>query len=72
MFLVDAISGLTPADEDVAGILRRANKPVILVVNKADNGALRLAASTSTRWGWATHTRFRRCTGPELVTCWTP
>ena len=44
VFLVDAISGLTPADEDVAGILRRANKPVILVVNKADNEALRLVA----------------------------
>lgn len=44
VFLVDAIAGLTPADEDVAGILRRANKPVILVANKADNESLRLAA----------------------------
>ena len=44
VFVVDAIGGLTPADEDVAELLRRANKPVILVVNKADNENLRLAA----------------------------
>jgi len=35
-FLVDGRSGLTPADEDVAIQLRNADKPVILVVNKAE------------------------------------
>ncbi len=35
--LVDARDGLTPADEEVADLLRRGGKPVILLVNKADN-----------------------------------
>lgn len=37
VFLVDARDGLTPTDEEVAGILRRVKRPVILVANKADN-----------------------------------
>jgi GTPase len=37
LFLVDVEAGLTPMDEDVADILRRSNKKVILVANKADN-----------------------------------
>jgi GTP-binding protein len=41
LFLVDAKEGLTPADEDVAGLLRRSGKPVILVVNKVDNFEMR-------------------------------
>lgn len=37
LFLVDGKTGLTPSDEDVALILRKSNKKVILVVNKVDN-----------------------------------
>ncbi len=37
VFLVDGETGLTNADEDVAAMLRRTDKPVILAVNKADN-----------------------------------
>ncbi|MBN1487877.1 MAG: ribosome biogenesis GTPase Der [Anaerolineae bacterium] len=37
LFLTDVISGLTGADREVADILRRTTKPVLLVVNKADN-----------------------------------
>jgi len=51
LFLVDAAAGLTPTDEDVAALLRRAEKPVILVVNKADNPALRLDALDFYRLG---------------------
>lgn len=36
-FLVDVKTGLTAADEEVANVLRRADKPVIVVANKADN-----------------------------------
>ncbi len=36
LFLVDARSGLTPADEDIAKRLRQVGKPVFLVVNKAE------------------------------------
>ncbi len=41
VLLCDAETGLTAADEEVASILRRADKPVFLVVNKADNAARR-------------------------------
>ncbi|HEY6541786.1 MAG TPA: ribosome biogenesis GTPase Der, partial [Ktedonobacteraceae bacterium] len=41
VFMVDAKSGITAADEEVADVLRRTQKPVILAVNKADNARLR-------------------------------
>jgi len=46
VFMVDARSGITAADEEVADLLRRssAQKPVILAANKADNASRRLDA----------------------------
>ncbi len=52
LFVVDANSGVTPADEEVAKILRRRQQerngkpwpPVLLVVNKADSEARRMQA----------------------------
>jgi GTP-binding protein len=49
LFVVDAISGVTPADQEVAEILRRKQKmvngeltpPILLIVNKADSKAFR-------------------------------
>src|SRR5215210_59858 len=37
VFMVDVKEGITAADEDVAEILRRADKPVVLGANKADS-----------------------------------
>ncbi len=37
LFVVDAKSGLTPLDEEVAELIRTTGKPVILVVNKVDS-----------------------------------
>jgi len=37
VFMVDARAGLTPVDQDIADLLRRSHKPVVLAVNKADN-----------------------------------
>lgn len=37
LFLVDVEEGITPMDDEVANLLRRISKPVILVVNKVDN-----------------------------------
>ncbi|WP_047770051.1 ribosome biogenesis GTPase Der [Limosilactobacillus panis] len=37
IFVVDIESGVTDADEQVARILYRSNKPVVLAVNKVDN-----------------------------------
>ena len=41
IFLTDAASGLTAADEEVAEILRYSRCPVFLAANKADNERLR-------------------------------
>ena len=40
LFLVDVVNGLTDLDMDVATILRRSDKPVLLVCNKTDNNDL--------------------------------
>ncbi|MFN2469844.1 MAG: ribosome biogenesis GTPase Der [Gaiellaceae bacterium] len=37
LFVVDARAGVTPGDEEIAGILRAARKPVLLVANKIDD-----------------------------------
>ncbi|SKB84663.1 GTP-binding protein [Salegentibacter holothuriorum] len=37
IFMVDVESGVTPMDEDVAQLLRKVDKPVLLAVNKVDN-----------------------------------
>lgn len=37
LFMVDSAEGLSPLDEDVARILRRCNKPVVLTTNKVDD-----------------------------------
>jgi len=37
IFIVDVESGVTSMDEEVANLLRRVNKPVLLAVNKVDN-----------------------------------
>ncbi len=41
IFIVDAQAGITATDEEVAGLLRRTKKPVILTANKSDNAKLR-------------------------------
>jgi len=45
LFLVDAATGLTDWDEDVALILRRTKLPVVLVANKVDNNQQRYDAA---------------------------
>ncbi|MCX8025281.1 MAG: 50S ribosome-binding GTPase [Thermanaerothrix sp.] len=53
LFLVDANDGVTPADQEVANLIRRKQRmvngqpqpPVLLVVNKADNEVLRQQAA---------------------------
>jgi GTPase len=39
LFVVDAKAGITPGDAEVADILRRARKPVLLIANKIDDPA---------------------------------
>ena len=52
LFVVDAVSGVTPADLEAAAILRRAKAPVIVVVNKADNEKRELEAAEFHALGW--------------------
>jgi GTP-binding protein len=37
LFIVDITDGITAPDHEIADLLRRTNKPIILVVNKTDN-----------------------------------
>ena len=37
LFVVDAVSGATSIDREIAEMLRRSEKPVLLLANKADN-----------------------------------
>ncbi len=37
IFVVDVTEGIMPADLEIADMLRRTNKPIVLVANKADN-----------------------------------
>jgi GTP-binding protein len=45
IFMVDAETGITGLDDDMAIVLRRSSKPVFLVVNKVDNHARLLEAT---------------------------
>lgn len=45
IFMVDVATGLTDLDDQVAKMLRRSKKPVILAVNKVDNHARQLQAN---------------------------
>lgn len=45
IFMVDVVTGITDLDEVMADMLRRATKPVYLVVNKVDNSARQLDAT---------------------------
>src|SRR5215475_7290829 len=37
LFVVDAKEGLSPIDKELARVLRKSQKPVVLVINKVDN-----------------------------------
>ena len=45
IFLVDVTTGITDLDDEIAAMLRRADKPVMCVVNKVDNGERMLQAN---------------------------
>ena len=45
LFMCDAATGITDLDDNMAALLRRSSKPVILVVNKVDNNARMLEAT---------------------------
>src|SRR6478735_1100909 len=54
LFVVDAQSGITPVDAELARKLRRSQKPLILVINKVDHAQHMVNASEIDRLGFAT------------------
>jgi GTP-binding protein len=51
LFVLDVTEGLTPLDEEAAAFLRKSEKPVILVANKADNKRLTQEATVFYKLG---------------------
>jgi len=52
LLLVDAVEGITPADEELAEVLRITTKPVLLVANKVDNTRREADAAEFYALGW--------------------
>ncbi|MAO82534.1 MAG: ribosome biogenesis GTPase Der, partial [Myxococcales bacterium] len=56
LFMVDGREGLNPADREVANLLRRADRPVVLAVNKTEARTAKEQAWEFTQLGFeATH-----------------
>ena len=53
LFLVDGQSGLNPIDAELARLLRRAAKPVLLAINKIDHDKHQPNAAEFSRLGFA-------------------
>lgn len=45
IFVTDATAGITELDNEMRDVLRKINKPILLVVNKVDNNTLQLMAT---------------------------
>ncbi len=52
IFVVDGRSGITPLDEDIASVLRRSRRRVLLAVNKVEDGAQEAALGECYRLGF--------------------
>jgi GTP-binding protein len=52
VFVVDSMSGMTPADQEAAELLRRATAPVLVAPNKSDNAGRELDAAEFWALGW--------------------
>jgi GTP-binding protein len=53
VFVVDAVTGLTPGDLEATDLLRRATAPVFVAVNKSDNNKRELDAAEFWELGWS-------------------
>ena len=72
VFLTDIKTGLTASDQEVASMLLRSGKPVILAVNKMDSvGAVDPDYYEFYNWGWGTPSPYPLSTATAPATCWT-
>ena len=53
LFVVDVRSGLSPLESEIARLLRKHNKPIILVINKVDHPGLEKEAAEFYQLGFA-------------------
>ena len=53
IWVVDARSGVTPLDEDLAALLRETGKPVLVLANKVDSPKLQTDANDFYRFGFS-------------------
>ncbi|WP_462266914.1 ribosome biogenesis GTPase Der [Mucilaginibacter sp.] len=51
LFVVDVTTGITDLDDDIAALLRKSKKPVLVVVNKVDNNAQQADATVFYSFG---------------------
>ena len=56
-FLVDGKTGVTPDDMEIANLLRRTGKPVVLALNKIDHVSQNDSILSSISWAWAIRIR---------------
>ena len=70
VFLTDIRTGLTASDQEVAAMLLRSGKPIVLAVNKM--GPRTRISMSSITWGWATPSPSPPSTDTAPGTCWTP
>jgi GTP-binding protein len=52
LFVVDAASGETPADQEAAELLRSSSVPVMVAINKADSDRREYEGAEFHRYGW--------------------
>ncbi|MCE9522315.1 MAG: ribosome biogenesis GTPase Der, partial [Alphaproteobacteria bacterium] len=52
IFLIDGRDGVTPHDQELARMLRRGGKPIVLAVNKCDTRASAMGISEAARLGF--------------------
>ena len=74
IFLTDIKTGLTASDHEVANMLLRSGKPVVLAVNKMDSTGVAgsgLSMSFIT-WGWGIPLPSPPSTATAPAICWTP
>ncbi len=72
LFLIDARAGVTPADEEIAGLVRRIGKPCVLIANKVEGKAAMRACSMHSASASASRFRFRPNMEAACPICSTP
>ena len=73
LFVCDIKTGLTASDQEVANMLLRSQKPVVLAVNKMDQvGITNQTFMSSITWDWGIPSRSPPSTAMAPGICWMP